>query len=585
MNCLPDFRVYGYQIEAELGANRAGGRVTYLAVNLETQQLVVIKQFQFAQTQSTWGEYDSYEREIQILQDLEHAGIPRYMSSFQTEMGFCMVQEYKKALPLSTTHHFNLAEIRKIAVSVLEILTYLQTRKPYVIHRDIKPENILIDDQLGVYLIDFGFAHQGRDEVGVSSVVKGTLGFMPPEQLFNRHLTEASDLYSLGMTLICLLTRTKSSEIGNLVNITYQVKFKHLVPKLHPQWINWLEKMVDPRLEGRYPSAMAALAAIPTVDLCPPEIKFSVTTIDLTATRLGETLIQNITLTNAIPDTLLQGSWEVEPHSCDPAPPHPHWISVQPQQFASNEVDCQIAIDTSRLRAGKTYSRKLVLKANTAVKTYIVPVHIQTAPVPIKIRRLPYGMLTLLWMFTWIIVSILGWSAIIIGTTAAAPITTTVAMVAGVAIGFEVAAWFMTASAYSTGAIATALSGIIVGMTVLMMGLTTTWLEPNIGILTLVPALIGLIGGWIIGLAIGLLVETLIERDIGKFLAIAIVLSTIGVGTSLGIGLIIKSLKPLIELLGVSNGLLLSALLIHLPLHQRRQLAEYRRLERYLIKS
>jgi serine/threonine protein kinase len=41
---------------------------------------------------------------------------------------------------------------------------------------------------------------------------------MPPEQMFNRQLTEASDLYSLGATLICLLTQTKSAEIGNLID-------------------------------------------------------------------------------------------------------------------------------------------------------------------------------------------------------------------------------------------------------------------------------------------------------------------------------------------------------------------------------
>jgi len=65
-------------------------------------------------------------------------------------------------------------------------------------HRDIKPENVLVDrqEELKVYLVDFGFAHIGSGEVAASSVVKGTLGFMPPEQMFNRQLTEASDLYS-----------------------------------------------------------------------------------------------------------------------------------------------------------------------------------------------------------------------------------------------------------------------------------------------------------------------------------------------------------------------------------------------------
>jgi putative transposase len=88
-------------------------------------------------------------------------------------------------------------EIKQIATSVLEILVYLQNRIPPIIHRDIKPENILVDEQINVYLVDFGFARIGEGEVAMSSMVKGTLGFMAPEQLFNRQLTEASDLYGL----------------------------------------------------------------------------------------------------------------------------------------------------------------------------------------------------------------------------------------------------------------------------------------------------------------------------------------------------------------------------------------------------
>lgn len=113
---------------------------------------------------------------------------------------------------------FSPDEIKQIALSVLEILVYLQNRIPPIIHRDIKPENILVGDQINVTLVDFGFARIGEGEVAISSMVKGTLGFMPPEQLFNRQLTAASDLYGLGATLICLLTGTKSTAIGNLIN-------------------------------------------------------------------------------------------------------------------------------------------------------------------------------------------------------------------------------------------------------------------------------------------------------------------------------------------------------------------------------
>lgn len=49
MSNFPDFSKLGYQVERELGQNRASGRVTYLATNTDTQLPVVVKQFQFAQ--------------------------------------------------------------------------------------------------------------------------------------------------------------------------------------------------------------------------------------------------------------------------------------------------------------------------------------------------------------------------------------------------------------------------------------------------------------------------------------------------------------------------------------------------------
>ncbi|MEG3903472.1 serine/threonine-protein kinase [Microcoleus sp. B4-C5] len=268
MNAFPDFSNYGYQITRELGHNRAGGRVTYLATEINTQRAVAIKQFQFAKTGAKWSEYQAYEKEIQILRELDHPSIPRYLDSFQTASGFCMVQEYKNANSLATLRKLTPQQIKQIAISVLEILKYLQNRVPPVIHRDLKPENILVDDRLNVSLVDFGFARLGGGEVAASSVVKGTLGFMPPEQMFNRQLTVASDLYSLGATLICLLIRISSLEIGSLmdetgrINFKRQINLKNRLQLLTPEFLDWLQKMVEPNFKHRYSSADAALNAL-----------------------------------------------------------------------------------------------------------------------------------------------------------------------------------------------------------------------------------------------------------------------------------------------------------------------------------
>jgi hypothetical protein len=147
-------------------------------------------------------------------------------------------------------------------VSVLEILVDLQQRVPPIIHRDIKPENILVDKQLNAYLVDFGFARIRGGEMALSSVAAGTPGFMPPEEQFGRPLTEASDLYSLGVTLIGLLTGTRSLDIGKLIDDNYRFDFKRLVPQLNPGLIAWLDKMVAPNVKQRFDNAAAAKAAL-----------------------------------------------------------------------------------------------------------------------------------------------------------------------------------------------------------------------------------------------------------------------------------------------------------------------------------
>ncbi len=268
MSNFPDFSNHGYQVIRELGHNRVGGRVTYLANEINTSTPVVIKQFQFAQFAASWSEYEAYEQEIQVLKRLDHPNIPRYLDSFPTTAGFCMVQEYKNAPSLLVSRYFSPQDVKQIAISILNILKYLQNQQlPPVIHRDIKPDNILVDDQLNVTLVDFGFARLGGGEVAISSVVKGTLGFMPPEQLFNRQLTAASDLYGLGATLICLLTGTASTEIGNLIDDSGRINLKQKIPKLSLDWVNWLQKMVEPNVKERYSNAAKALDALIPLDV------------------------------------------------------------------------------------------------------------------------------------------------------------------------------------------------------------------------------------------------------------------------------------------------------------------------------
>ncbi|MCC0179318.1 serine/threonine protein kinase [Waterburya agarophytonicola K14] len=267
MSEYPNLNKYGYQIDAQLGCNREGGRITWKGKHLTSQKIVAIKQFCFAKKDSSWSGYKAYEQEIKLLQQLNHPGIPQYLDSIETENGFCLIQEYIPASSLNNYNQLTLLELQQIILKFLEILIYLQQQNPPILHRDIKPENILLDEKLRVYLIDFGFASLGNKEASGSSVFKGTPGFIAPEQIVKPGL--ASDIYSLGVTIVCLLSNKSIVEIRDSVSTDdpYQLDLKSLFPELNRQFLSWLEKMTNAKASKRFSNALAAREALLSVDL------------------------------------------------------------------------------------------------------------------------------------------------------------------------------------------------------------------------------------------------------------------------------------------------------------------------------
>jgi serine/threonine protein kinase len=581
-----NFSHYGYRIERELGANRPGGRVTYLATDIDLGQKVVIKQFQFARQSSNWSEYDAIEREIAVLRDLKHPGIPRYLNSFQTADGFCIVQEYKAAEPLSKDRSFSPEELKIIASKILEILVYLQNRIPPVIHRDLKPDNILVDQDLNLFLVDFGFARVGDGEVGVSSVVKGTLGFMPPEQLFNRQLTEASDLYGLGMTLICLLTHTKPDDIGSLVDISYKVKFKHLVPKINVHWVKWLEKLTEPRVNDRFPNAREALKAIPAISLHPPEVQFSQSEVNLQAERIGQTITHNLEISNLVPEVVLTGKWEVQKNPQDPSlGPNKHaWISVDPIAFESNRIRCRITVETNPLMAGMTYSRTLLLHTNAFPQTYSIPLQIRTANLPI--RSVKFSLYPVLLLFVYILISsrILFWMALPASLSPEAVQIVSLGLGIGSLLGIQGAAWTLDHAGATSGSRLTSSTAIFFGIPVLI----NIWffLENLIGswdsiISGLIP---GALGGWLLGLGMGIALEKLLVQMVMARQAIGLILLTSLLAICMAFGLTTGFSNPVLVFAITIFSIALGSLLINAPLNHAKKIADFRKLERNRIR-
>ncbi|MFB2978557.1 serine/threonine protein kinase [Microseira sp. BLCC-F43] len=254
-----------YQLQQQLGRN--AGRQTWLAADIKASpaESVIVKLLAFS-PQMQWEDFKLFEREAQVLKNLNHPRIPRYRDYFsldkQTGSGLCwfaLVQDYIPGSSLQQLidegERFSEAQVRQIATDILNILIYLHELSPPVLHRDIKPSNLILGEEDGqVYLVDFGAVQNQAAAEGVTFTVVGTTGYAPLEQFWGKAVP-ASDLYALGATLIHLLTGISPSELpqNNL-----RIQFKEKV-SINPNFVRWIEALTTPDLEQRYSNASQAL--------------------------------------------------------------------------------------------------------------------------------------------------------------------------------------------------------------------------------------------------------------------------------------------------------------------------------------
>lgn len=256
-----------YEIQQRLG--KKAGRQTLLARDKQTRELVVIKLLTFS-SDFNWDDLKLFERETETLKSLSHPALPRYLDSFELDTpngkGFALVQSYIEAPSLEehlkAGRAFSEGEVKQLAKALLEILIYLHEQKPPVIHRDIKPSNILLTNRSGnsvgqLYLVDFGSVQTLATQEGRTVTVVGTYGYMPPEQ-FGGRAVPASDLYSLGATLIALVT---GAHPADLPQKDMRIEFEQAC-HLGSVFVDWLSLMTEPSLERRFTSAESALQAL-----------------------------------------------------------------------------------------------------------------------------------------------------------------------------------------------------------------------------------------------------------------------------------------------------------------------------------
>ncbi|KAL3524140.1 hypothetical protein ACH5RR_016974 [Cinchona calisaya] len=199
--------------------------------------------------------HNEFQTEVELLTRIHHRNLTSLVGYCHEDTNTALVYEFMAngnlREHLSVTHNTNILSWLgrlQIALDAAQGLDYLHNGcKPPIIHRDIKSTNILLNENFEAKLADFGLSRVFTiaDGSSLASRVVGTPGYLDPRYRETQRLNEKTDIYSLGIVILELIT-------GRPV-ITRTEEKQHIT-----QWVSYLLErgdigsIVDPKLNGMY---------------------------------------------------------------------------------------------------------------------------------------------------------------------------------------------------------------------------------------------------------------------------------------------------------------------------------------------
>ena len=202
-----------YRLLKEIG--QGGFGAVYRARDRQQRnRLVAIKQIDLSglRPQEVIEVTDSFNREVTLLSQLKHPGLPLLYENFTEGNCWYLVMEYihgrtlEDLLKRSRRGYFSLSKAASIIQKLADVLWYLHRQTPPIIFRDVKPANCMVTRRGRVYLIDFGIARRFSPGKQRDTGPLGSPGYAAPEQYGKAQTDARTDIYGLGATLQTLLT-------------------------------------------------------------------------------------------------------------------------------------------------------------------------------------------------------------------------------------------------------------------------------------------------------------------------------------------------------------------------------------------
>ncbi len=204
-----------------------------------------------------------FHQEAERLQELgNHPQIPEFLAYFEQDNCQYIVQEFIDGenlnQELAQLGAFSEKQIRSLLSDLLPVLNFIHQGN--VIHRDIKPENIIRrrrDNKL--VLVDFGAAKYATWTIlAKTGTTIGSAGYAAPEQTFGKAVF-ASDIYSLGVTCIHLLTQMQPFDLYEPLESGFIWRQYLVNNPVSQDLAELLDKMIDPVMKQRYQSVEQVL--------------------------------------------------------------------------------------------------------------------------------------------------------------------------------------------------------------------------------------------------------------------------------------------------------------------------------------